>query len=170
MRRHHSRISDCALALLCAASITSVTVSCGATEGKVIEDGTYYGYDPLPNLSPEDPQATWYHENVLTIRGTEVQLSKRPYSRSNDVVVAQPADGGFYTYRGVVKVEGGRTIVELHLDSCEYCAVPDNEKLPSKVSRAYIVQLVPNALFELDRVRYRASPDPSRHPSTSPAK
>jgi hypothetical protein len=170
MRHSAKNASGCVLALLLVVGMTSATSGCGGTEIKAVEDGNYYGYDPLPNLSPEDSQAIWYHENVLTIRGKDVQLTKRPYSRSNGVVIAQPADGGFYTYKGNISAENGRTIVELHLESCEYCAVPDNEKLPSRVSRAYIVQSVPNALFEIDRVRYRASPDPSRHPSAAPKK
>lgn len=170
MRHLQKKVSGCVLALLCAAGLTSATSGCSGSGSRAVEDGTYYGYDPLPNLSPEDSQAIWYHENVLTIRGNDVQLKKRPYSRSNGIVTAQPADGGFYAFRGKISVENGRTIMELHLESCEYCAVPDNEKLPSKVSRAYIVQSVPNELFEIDGVRYRVSPDASRHPSADPEK
>jgi hypothetical protein len=170
MRHHAKNASGCVLVLVCAIGLIGATAGCNGTESSAVQDGNYYGYDPLPNLSPDDPQAIWYHENILTVQGKDVQLVKRPYSRSSGVVVAQPADGGFYTYKGKISLESGRTIVELHLESCEYCGVPDNEKLPSKVSRAYIIQSVPNALFEIDRVRYRASPDLSRHPGTTSEK
>jgi hypothetical protein len=167
MRNYAKNAPGYFLALSCSVGVVSAIAGCERADEMAVKDGTYYGYDPLPNLSPDDFEAIWYHENVLTIQGKQVQLKKRPYSRSKGVVVAQPADGGFYTYEGSIKVENGRTIVELRLESCEYCAVPDNEKLPSKLSRAYVVQSVPNALFELDRVRYRKSPDPSRHPKSS---
>jgi hypothetical protein len=144
--------------------IVVVMVGCGHRAAHAIADGTYYGYDEMPNLSPEDPDAYWYHENTLVVRGTVILLKKKPYSLINGIAIPQPADGGFYTYEGSQSVHGQKTIVELRLISCDYCGIPEYDSVPSNLVRGYVIQAVPKAAFELDRVRYQTKRDPKLHP------
>ena len=37
----------------------------------IARDGEYIGRESMPNLTPEDPEATWFHENTLLIRNDD---------------------------------------------------------------------------------------------------
>jgi len=41
-------------------------------------DGAYVGCESMPNLSPEDPEPAWFHENTLLVRNGEAILDKVP--------------------------------------------------------------------------------------------
>jgi len=158
----HTHIRTTCLLLVACLSLTAIQ-GCAKQTARAVPDGTYYGYEEMLTLSPTDPATRWFHEDELTIRDGLVRLTKRPYTLKNGRAIPQPADGGFYRYEGKITVEAARTIVELSLKSCDYCGVPDGDTLPSKIVRAYVVQLVPNATFELDDVKYRTTRDPRFH-------
>ena len=145
----------------------SIIAGCSQRSIPPVADGTYYGYDELPNLSPEDPSAYWYHENTLVVHRHAIRLTQKPFTLINGKAIPQPADGGFYTFEGTQTVEGDRVIVELRLVSCDYCAVPEYDSIPSRIVRAYVIQKVPKAAFELDRVRYQTTRDSRLHPPPS---
>jgi hypothetical protein len=82
-------------------------VSC--TDGSSIADGTYYGYEHMISLSPEDLEASWYHEQVLTVRNGQVLLQTYPRWIKDGVAVSSASDGGFYTYKGAIRRVAGKT-------------------------------------------------------------
>ena len=44
----------------------------------IAKDGEYVGLEKMPNLSPDDRSAAWFHENTLLIRNDEAILQKVP--------------------------------------------------------------------------------------------
>lgn len=149
-----NRLTYCALVL-------SVVICACVPAVSPLKDGEYYGYEFMCNLSPsEDPDASWYYSNVLSIKQGVVSLRKAPTYLSRGSVVASVSDGGFPEFDGRIDVAGRRTIVRLRKVSCDYCLVLLNDPLPSKIEREYVIRFIGDGSFELDRVVYRAQPDP----------
>lgn len=143
--------------------LTILSTGCSRHQGVSLPDGEYYGYEPMCNLSPQaDPDAYWYHANVLTVHGTELHIEKAPRYLSKGKVIASASDGGFYTYEGTIElVTGKRILVRLREVSCDYCAVRVDDPLPSKKTSEYILAIESSLFFELDHVRYSSKRDPS---------
>ena len=131
----------------------------------VLADGEYFGYEPMDNLSPEeDPAAFWFHASVLRVAGDRITIKQRPRRRSHGEVTSSASDGGFPEYEGKIEILGRRTIVRLRKISCDYCGVPIDDPLPSKIEREYVVRFITNSSFELDRVVYDVERNPSLEP------
>jgi hypothetical protein len=142
------------LLLVCVAVLA---VAGCATETSFVPDGTYYGFEPHANLSPDDPYAIWFHRNVMSVRGGKVRIDKSPRVFTGGRVLASASDGGFRTYEGSIEVVSGRTLVALRQITCEYCEPPPGDgPLPSKRIREYIVGFNDDGSFELDHVSYSA--------------
>jgi hypothetical protein len=83
------------LRLSCAALLSALLLSVKVS-GAPVSDGTYFGYEFMPNLSPEDdPDAQWFHANSLTIRGAKLTIEKAPRYISKGEVFVSASDGGF---------------------------------------------------------------------------
>ena len=122
-----------------------------------LKDGEYYGYQFISNLSPEeDPYAAWFYAGILNVRGGSVTLKQFPRYVSHDKLTFSASDGGFPEYDGHVELVGDRTIVALRKVACDYCGVPVDDPLPSKIVREYIVRFVSDGSFELNGVMYSA--------------
>jgi len=147
------------LRLSCAALLGALLLSVRAS-GAPASDGTYFGYEFMANLSPEeDPDAQWFHANVLTIRGANLTIEKAPRYISKGEVVASASDGGFYSFIGSIIDSGGRTIVAMHLKGCDNCAVPVPEHGAPTGPTEYVVRFWKDGSFELDHVHYRRHKD-----------
>jgi hypothetical protein len=135
----------------------------GCSRGPTIADGTYYGYESMANLSPEDPDAYWYHENEFTVEGGRVHVEGHPRTLVNGQVFASASDGGFPVLEGSIEQVAGRTLVALRKISCDYCGNLVDDPLPSKKRREYVVFFEPDGAFEVDRVMYRLEPNVRLH-------
>jgi len=143
--------------------VAALPLIAGCARPASIPDGTYYGYEPMGNLSPDQPDASWYHENVMTVRGGAIRIEKSPQWRLRDSVYSSASDGGFYTYEGSFEPVAGRIVAKLRWTACDYCAVRSDDPLPSKHVREYVVGQNSDGSFELDHVVYRAAPNPKLH-------
>jgi hypothetical protein len=141
-------------------SILVALCSCAPLSPRLI-DGAYYGYEFTCNLSQsEDPEASWYYANVLHIHQSSASLAKSPRYISKGAVIASVSDGGFPSFDGMVKQLEKRTLVRLRKVSCDYCAIPLDDPLPSKIEREYVLRFLNDGSFELDGVIYRAQKNP----------
>jgi hypothetical protein len=61
-------------------------------------DGEFVGLQTLKGMG--EPNARWFHENTLVVRGTEVILDMNPVVFHNGKEAYSASDGGFLTYRG----------------------------------------------------------------------
>lgn len=126
-----------------------------------LTDGEYYGYEFTCNLSKsEDPEASWYYANVLRVHQGSVSLAKSPKYVSHGSVIASASDGGFPVFDGKVEQLDKRTLVRLRKVSCDYCLIPLDDPLPSKINREYVVRFLNDGSFELDGVIYRTQKNP----------
>jgi hypothetical protein len=140
---------------------------CGNPE-VVLEDGEYFGYEPMENLSPEeDPSAFWFHASVLRVAGNRITMKQRPRCKSHGEVTSSASDGGFPEYEGKIELLGGRTIAHLRKVACDYCGVAIDEPLPSKIEREYVVRFISKGSFELDRIIYNVERNPSLEPGAA---
>jgi len=139
--------------------VVGTTVSLGAPQARL--SGTYYGYDTLPNLSPEeDPYAYWFYAVKLVVNGTSVRVTKRPRYLSKEEVLTSASDGGFPVLEGTVGQVGSRTIIALRQISCDYCESPPNDPLSPEREREYVLLFASPNEFEFDRMRFRRTEDP----------
>jgi hypothetical protein len=154
LRRYAAKIAmNCRVIALAAALVTA---SC-TTDVASIGDGTYYGYESRSSVSPDEPDAVWFNENVLTVDAGEVRLEKAPRYLLDGKIWASASDGGFRTFDGSIQTLGGRTLVGLRQLACDYCEPPPGDgPLPSKRIREYVVLSNDDGTFELDRVLYSA--------------
>jgi hypothetical protein len=79
---------------------------------------------------------------------------------SRGEVISSASDGGFPVYEGALETVGGRMVVRLRKISCDYCGIPVDDPLPSRIEREYIVRFIADGSFELDRVVYSTKPNP----------
>jgi hypothetical protein len=127
-----------------------------------IPDGTYYGYQPMPNLSPdEDPHAYWYHANVMTIRGARLEMKNSPVYESHGKMIWSASDGGFYRYEGTIETLGARLLFRVRGIDCDYCGI--RADLFERTDE-YVARVNADGSFEVDHVTYRATPDPRFQP------
>ena len=136
------------------------SLTCFAAEQEKLKDGVYFGYKYLPNLSPGDPDAEWYYECDLFVKGGHIKLAKFPRTKIKGEVFASASDGAFPVYEGLVEADEKRTIVSLRKISCDYCMIEKDDPLPSKIVREYVLRFISADSFELDNVTYTTNPDP----------
>ena len=151
------------------AVVTLAVASCLAYGSDKLS-GTYFGYEPLPNLSPGDPDAYWYYEVTLVVTDTKVRVSKAPRIRVKGKVTSTSSDGGFPVFEGTVRSLQDRTVVAVRQTSCDYCGKVLNDPLPPGKEREYIVLFAENGMFEFDRIRFSRNPDPNRSLKRAPDK
>jgi hypothetical protein len=60
-------------------------------------DGEYVALEKLPNISPDDPGAKWFHENTLLVRNNEAILDMAPVWFKGGKKFFSASDGGFLT-------------------------------------------------------------------------
>ena len=124
-----------------------------------LTDGTYVGMEPMPNISPDEPKARWFHQNTLTIKGDAATLSKSPVWFKNGKKFYSASDGGFYTYRGTVSIADGHWSVELLLTDSGYVGVPigkDGKPMPPKPQQ-FTITRTKDGSFLIGKVTYRRS-------------
>ena len=125
-----------------------------------MQDGVYFGYENLPNLSPGDPDAEWYYEHHLFVKDGHIRLKLLPTIKIKNEVFSSSSDGGFPVYEGVLEADEKRAIVSLRKISCDYCRIEKDDPLPSKIVREYVVRFISEGSFELDNLTYTTKPDP----------
>jgi hypothetical protein len=67
-----------AITLLLSMAVVSYTQTVNNPRKNVTSDGEYVGLERMGNLSPEDRDTKWFHENTLLIRNDEAILDEVP--------------------------------------------------------------------------------------------
>lgn len=124
--------------------------------GGIVGDGEYAGLERMTNLTPEERDTAWFHENTLLIRNDEAILDKIPISIHHGKKEYSASDGGFLTYRARLITKDGQSFVELRLFQSDYIIFrsrKDRQDEYTKI-RTYPVSLAAGRI-EFDRVTYR---------------
>ena len=141
--------------------ISAILICSSCARGRSIPDGTYFGYEFMCNLSPEeDPHAEWFHANVLTAKGKHLTISNDPRYFRKGELWSSSSDGGFFTYEGEIYKAGTRTIVALQMTNCDYCLRRVSKDPEENLPTEYVVKYFKDGSFELNHVRYRRQKDP----------
>jgi hypothetical protein len=93
----------------------------------IASDGEYVGLEKMPNLTPEDRDAAWFHENRLLIRNDEAILDKVPIIIRHGKTAYSASDGGFLTFRAQFRMKDGQSFVALRLFESDYIGFVRNK-------------------------------------------
>jgi hypothetical protein len=115
--------------------------------------GAYVALEEMPNISPDEPNAKWFHENTLLVRNNEAILYMAPVWFKKGKKFYSASDGGFLTYRGRFFQKDGLSFLELRLFESDYVAFPVGSD-PYKELTTRNVKLTSGAL-EIEGVRYQ---------------
>jgi hypothetical protein len=85
-------------------------------------NGEYVALEEMPNISPDDPDAKWFHESTLLVRNNEAILDMAPRYFKAGKKFYSASDGGFLTYRGRFFQKDGKSFIELRLIQSDYVA------------------------------------------------
>lgn len=133
-----------------------------AQHQSLVKDGDYVGLGKMPNLSPDDRDAKWFHENTLVIRNDEAILDKVPIIIRHGKKTYSASDGGFLTYRARFTNKDGQAVVNLRLFESDYVMFPVGKHDQYTEIKTYPVTFVADQI-EFDGVRYKLSKmEPSR--------
>ncbi len=127
-----------------------------AQKQSVAKDGDYIGLERMPNLSPDDHDAKWFHENALVIRNDEAILDKVPVTIRHGKKTYSASDGGFLTYRAKFTRKDGQNLVSLRLFESDYIMFPAGNHDQYTEIKAYPATIVSDQI-EFDGVRYKLS-------------
>jgi hypothetical protein len=141
--------------LLCLALVGQSPAVAGQRE-TVVKDGDYVGLEKLPNLSPDDHAARWFHESTLVIRNDEAILDKVPVIIRYGKKTYSASDGGFLTYRAEFTKKDAQSIVKLRLFESDYAMFPLGKHDQYTEIKTYPVTVVSDEI-EFDGVRYKLS-------------
>jgi hypothetical protein len=127
----------------------------------VASDGEYVGLERMPNLTREDRDAAWFHENRLLIRNDQAILDKVPIVIRHREKVYSASDGGFLTYRAEFRMRDGQSIVALRLFKSDYVGFLRDKSGkavdPYSEMKTYPVKFV-SGRIEIGGVEYRRKP------------
>ena len=149
--------------LRCLAVTAGLVCAAQAARG-AIPDGRYYGYEPGPNLSPDQPKACWFHENTMTVTGEAIRVETSPMTQVGSKIMSSASDGGFYSYEGTQEDVGSKTVVRLRLMACDYCGINVRDPLPSKTIHEYTAVFGKGERVEINGVAYGRARKPTCHP------
>jgi hypothetical protein len=120
----------------------------------IVRDGSYVGLEKMPNISPDDPHAEWFHENTLVVRNDEAILDKVPIVVHNGKKEYSASDGGFLTFRAKFLKKDADTVVVLRMCQSDYIALPLNPQDRYKEIKTYPVKLSSDKI-EFQGVTYK---------------
>jgi hypothetical protein len=140
------------------ASVEAQTQNKGtsARNQSVVKDGDYVGLEKMPNLSPDDRDARWFHENTLIIRNDEAILENVPITIRHGQKSYSASDGGFLTYRARFARKDGLSIIQMRLFKSDYVIFPSDKHDQYTEIKEYPVTLGSDQI-EFAGVRYKPS-------------
>ena len=130
-------------------------------QSSIVHDGDYVGLEKMPNISPDDPHASWFHENTLVVRNDEAILNEVPVVFHGGKKGYSASDGGFMTFRAKFIKRDGERVIMLRMCQSDYIAFPvlvnPRERQDRyKEIKAYPVKLSSDS-FEFNGVTYKAA-------------
>ena len=108
----------------------------------------------MPNLTPEDPRAAWFHENTLLIRNDEAILDKVPIVIQKGKKGYSSSDGGFTTYRARFSMSDGKSFVAMRMCQSDYLIFPADKHDQYTEIKSYPLKLEAGRI-EINGVVYR---------------
>lgn len=143
-----------AVILLFSMAVVSYAQTVRDVRENVTSDGEYVGLERMPNLTPEDRDTEWFHENTLLIRNNEAILDKVPITIRHGRKEYTAADGGFLKYRARFAVKDGQIFVALRLFQSMYIMFPRDKHDQYTEIKTYPVKFV-SGRIQINGVRYR---------------
>jgi hypothetical protein len=116
-------------------------------------NGEYVALEAMPNISPDEADAKWFHQNTLLVRNNEAILYMAPVWFKRGKKFYSASDGGFLTYRGRFFQKDGHSYIELRLFESDYVAFPVGSD-PYKEITTRIVKLNSGGI-EIQGIRYQ---------------
>jgi hypothetical protein len=128
-------------------------------QSSIVHDGNYVGLEKMPNISPDDPHASWFHENTLVVRNDEAILDEVPVVFHGGKKEYSASDGGFMTFRAKFVKKDGEPVVTLRMCQSDYIAVrvpvnPEERQGPYKEIKTYPLKLN-SGRIEFNGVTYK---------------
>ena len=105
------------------------------------------GLEKMPeHLSPDDPHASWFHENTLVVRNDEAILNEVPVVFHGAKKGYSASDGGFITFRAKFVKKDGEPVIMLRMCQSDYLVVqvpvkPQERQDRYKETKTYPVKL-----------------------------
>jgi hypothetical protein len=131
-----------------------VPSAAGGGNASLPKDGDYRGLQKMEyNLSPDEKDTEWFHENTLVIRGKEAVLDLVPLSINHGVKSYSASDGGFLTYRGRFFEKDGQYFVQMRLFRSDYVGFKVGTD-PYREVKVYPVRYSAGTI-EFNGVRYK---------------
>ena len=115
--------------------------------------GDYVGLERMANLTPEDKDTQWFHENTLVVRGNQAILDMVPVEFRHGKKAYSASEGGFMTYRGSLLVRNGRVFMALRMFESDYIEFAEGEAKYKEI-KEYLVKHSAGRI-EIDGVQYR---------------
>ena len=116
-------------------------------------EGEYVALEKMPNVSPDNPGAKWFHENTLLVRNNEAILDMVPVWVKGGKKFYSASEGGFLTYRARFFRQHGQDFINLRLFQSDYIMIPIG-KDPFKEIKTRGVKFLSGEI-SIDDVRYR---------------
>ena len=152
-QKYRSLMSNRWLALFLA--IVLVPSALSSLQNPASLSGDYVGLQSLPNLTPDEKDTKWFHENRLFVRDNQVLLDVIPVFFQRGKKFYSASDGGFLTYRGEFFKKENRLFVRLRMFQSDYVAIRVGEQ-PYREVKIYSVKYSGNQI-EINGVFYRSA-------------
>ena len=128
-------------------------------QSNIVRDGSYVGLEKMPNISPDDPRASWFHENTLVVRNDQAILDEVPVVFHGRKKNYSASDGGFLTFRARFVEKDGEPVIMLRMFQSDYVALrvpvnPQERQDRYKEIKTYPVKLSSNRI-EFNGVTYK---------------
>jgi hypothetical protein len=142
-------------AAACMVGLVSILCFTAMPEERVgiVPDGEYLGRQEMANLTPEDPDAAWFHENTLLVRNGEAILDEVPIVVQHGKKGYSASDGGFLTFRVKFLTEGGQNSAAMRLCESDYLMFPKGKHDEYTEIKTYPVRIFSDKI-EIGSVEY----------------
>lgn len=96
----------------------------GLAQGQPLIDGSYIGWQPLGDLTPDEDGDAWFRIHHLKVKGDAISIEASPRVIKAGKVIASASEGGFLTYKGELYRRGEEVRIKMRVVEAQYVPVP----------------------------------------------
>lgn len=104
--------------------LTTILILASCAFGGEPIPGTYIGWKPRSDLTPDEPGDAWFRVHKLTLKGKGVEIEASPRVIKDGKALASASDGGFLTYKGEIYQRDGTLRVKMRVIKSDYVPEP----------------------------------------------
>jgi len=102
--------------------LTLFLFSCNKQNNISFDGRTLIGYEEVKVvIDKEQPHYKWFHKTKLTFKKDSVFIEKSPISVYKHDTLYSANDGGFYSYKGILKDNDDKFEINAIETNCDYC-------------------------------------------------